>query len=284
MIIHEKTSGAFTLIELLVVVAVLALLASIVFSNLGGAREGARISNALSFQSQAHNLLGSDLVGWWNFDEGSGTTAKDISGYENHGTIVGAKYVDGVPGTGGTALDLGEGGNYVDVGNSSVFNFQDEFTLSVWIKADSIDEVVGGVITKGQEGGWINNEYMLLRSSGDSMRFYVSDGTSSNNINIARIDLATGNWIHVIGTISRITGEMKAYLNGEIYNQIAVTIDEINSTTKNLRIGQGHSSSGGTWFGGLIDDVRIYSRALTAFEVQTLYAQTKGKYLSEKND
>lgn len=58
-----KKKKGFTLIELLVVVAVLALLASIVFSNLRGAREGARISNALQFQSQMHNRLGPDLIG-----------------------------------------------------------------------------------------------------------------------------------------------------------------------------------------------------------------------------
>ncbi|MGI6637421.1 MAG: prepilin-type N-terminal cleavage/methylation domain-containing protein, partial [Minisyncoccales bacterium] len=69
----KEKQSAFTLVELLVVVAVLALLASIVFSNLTGAREQAKISNALSFQSNMHNLLGADLVGWWNFDDGTGT-------------------------------------------------------------------------------------------------------------------------------------------------------------------------------------------------------------------
>jgi prepilin-type N-terminal cleavage/methylation domain-containing protein len=78
-----KKEKAFTLVELLVVVAVLALLASIVFSNLTGAREQAKISNALSFQSNMHNLLGADLVGWWNFDRRNGSVAKDSSGYGN---------------------------------------------------------------------------------------------------------------------------------------------------------------------------------------------------------
>ncbi|MGI6637126.1 MAG: LamG-like jellyroll fold domain-containing protein [Minisyncoccales bacterium] len=41
-------------------------------------------------------------------------------------------------------------------------------------------------------------------------------------------------------------------------------------------------SGSSDYFNGLIDDVRIYSRALTAYEVQTLYAQTKDNYLARE--
>jgi prepilin-type N-terminal cleavage/methylation domain-containing protein len=135
-----KKDKAFTLVELLVVVAVLALLASIVFSNLTGAREQAKISNALSFQSNMHNLLGADLVGWWNFDEDTGNIAKDSSGYGNDGTIVGATRVDGVPGTNGKALEFNGSNSYVDLGKNNILTTDFYYwSMSIWAKPATED-------------------------------------------------------------------------------------------------------------------------------------------------
>ncbi len=263
------TRKAFTLIELLVVVAVLALLASIVFSNLGGAREGARISNALSFQSQTHSLLGSDLVGWWNFNEGD---ARDISGYNNHGTIVGATHVDGVPGTGGSALSFNGVGDYVDIGNNSVLAIADEtITISVWAYMFG-ESSSAGLVVKGNAGGWAGNEYGI-RSSGGALRCYVSadDSSSSQYVNYHPFQ---NEWFHLTMTVN--DDEITVYENGYYYDS---RIKTISTTDKGriLFIGQGYSS---TFWKGLIDDVRIYNRALTASEIQTLYAQTKDNYLA----
>ncbi|MFA5638829.1 MAG: prepilin-type N-terminal cleavage/methylation domain-containing protein [Anaerovoracaceae bacterium] len=129
--------ASFTLVELLVVVAVLALLASIVFSNLTGAREQAKISNALSFQSQIQSLLGSDLIGRWSFNEGTGTVAYDSSGYGNNGVLKNFNFSDSsgwsndTPSPGGYSLKFDGSNDYVDCGN--VGNYQ-EITLSAWIK------------------------------------------------------------------------------------------------------------------------------------------------------
>ncbi len=263
----------FTLIELLVVVAVLALLASIVFSNLGGAREGARISNALSFQSQTHSLLGSDLVGWWNFNEGSGTTARDISGYGNNGTIVGATYVDGVPGTGGSALSFNGSSNYVALSYEPFTVSNANYTLSLWAKFDSLSG---------------NRRFISWGSSGSSRYFYGYNGTNDEiDVGQGSITIRPGTTykpvinIWELWTVSNEETITKFYKNGVLINTVSHANTGAITAGSSVRIGRQYSTNL-EWFPGLIDDVRIYSRALTASEIQTLYAQTKDNYLANE--
>ncbi len=260
----------FTLIELLVVVAVLALLASIVFSNLGGAREGARISNALSFQSQTHSLLGSDLVGWWNFNDGD---ARDLSGHGNNGTITGATFTDGVPGTGGSALSFNGVGDYVDAGNNESLNITNAITASAWIKPTTTGQV-GSVLEKGDTFNPPAEGYLLLVIS-DAMYWRIGDGTDNDRLNPS---FTSTDWTQVVGTFDG--DRLIMYFNGIEVASKNTSLESIAVSGSTLKIGR-RSAANTQYFNGLIDDVRIYSRALTASEIQTLYAETKDKYLAK---
>ncbi len=261
----------FTLIELLVVISVLALLASIVFSNLGGAREGARISNALSFQSQTHSLLGSDLVGWWNFNEGLGTTARDISGYDNHGTIVGATYVGGVPGTGGTALSFNGSSDYITT--PYIKDIDNRITIMVWINPQG-----GGSREISNQHQWDGGPWTgwRFRQSSTSINFKLGDGTSTAyELSAGSIEYAV--WNHVVGVWDGTN--IIIYINGIEANRAERSFTYLGNTGSHS-IGKYAGSA--YFFYGLIDDVRIYSRALTASEIQIIYTQTKDKYLANE--
>ncbi len=264
----------FTLIELLVVVAVLALLASIVFSNLGGAREGARISNALSFQSQTHSLLGSDLVGWWNFNEGD---ARDISGHENNGTIIGATFTDGVSGTGGSALEFDGVEDYMESLNH--FNEMSSLTVSFWILQPESSSLGYHILGNNYNHAISSHGFRFLKrfDSVGNLQFRISDG---DRMPIAGTnDLPVEEWTHILGTFDG--DRIKLYVNSIMKSYPTTTIQTTGTSVSPFRIGRNE--------GGerclpetKIDDVRIYSRALTASEIQTLYAQTKDKYLANE--
>ncbi len=264
----------FTLVELLVVVAVLALLASIVFSNLGGAREGARISNALSFQSQTHSLLGSDLVGWWNFND-PGDRYKDTSGYDNHGSCTSCPTVtDGVPGTGGTALSFNR--DYVDTNHSPDLK---SFTVSFWAKIPHTEDwnIALGTGNWSYIGGW-----HFGNGSRDYFRFgFTTSDSNDDRGTIYVTNLPFDEWIHFVGIFNEVTSEKKFYTNGDLVSSTTNHVYEDNN--QNLAIGRTPTDDywANSWTGS-IDDVRIYSRALTASEVSTLYAQTKDNYLANE--
>ncbi len=274
----------FTLIELLVVVAVLALLASIVFSNLGGAREGARISNALSFQSQTHSLLGSDLVGWWNFNHGNSPPCGsgkvcDISGYNNHATNNGGVYVDGVPGTGGSAIDInGSSGTYVRTDNNIYLTGSQTFTT--WIYSRSTSGLRGVLTTHNHSA--TSNIGINTNSDQFSISIGYTDGTREYNNKRSNHRIRENEWTHVILVFDQSDNSVSFFINGEFDDKWNLS-KEVDFTSERVLIGQWSNTYIGNYiFNGLIDDNRIYSRALTASEIQTLYAQTKDKYLANE--
>jgi len=272
---------AFTLVELLVVVAVLALLASIVFSNLTGAREQAKISNALSFQSNMHNLLGADLVGWWNFDD-EDNRYKDLSGYGNNGSCTSCPtLVDGVPGTSGKALEFDgiDSTTANRLNTNLIYEKFNEFTISVWVYRylpKSFQFIVGGYVGNNISMGIITQD--LQRFS-----LHTYDGRDQNLATSSKDSLPVNEWIHLLATVKFFDidkGEVILYANSiDVGSGSFLDLTTYNRVTM---IGSPGNNTFNRAFNGLIDDVRIYSRALTAYEVQTLYAQTKDNYLAEE--
>ncbi len=269
----------FTLIELLVVVAVLALLASIVTSNLGGAREGARISNLLQAQSQFHTLLGSDLVVWLSFNEGSGTAVYDLSGYGNHGLLrnfnfnESSGWFNGISGEGSHVLKFDGIDDWIDnISRPLVGINPNVFTITGIINPKNH---TSRFITPNSAGidQWIG--YV-----GSSQRLQVKIAESADTNERSRYS-TTGSvpidtWTHFAVAINN--RNIKIYINGILNNEFDESIN-IANWSGNWRIGQRGNSS--YWYEGEIADLRIYSRAMTAQEVKSIYAQTKDKYLAD---
>ena len=91
--------------------------------------------------------LARGLVGHWTFDEGEGSIARDASGRDNHGTVMGgAKWNKGII---GSALEFDGRDDFVSIPNESQFDITGSITVSAWIKVESFTKSWQAIVTKG---------------------------------------------------------------------------------------------------------------------------------------
>jgi hypothetical protein len=199
------------------------------------------------------------LVGYWSFEDGSGTKAEDFSPTgTNTGTLTnGPTWVDGKI---GKAVNFDGTDDYVSLGNNALGNLGDLSTISVWIKAS-----VGGEIISEYQAS-VCGDYSFRVSGGIA---YAHDGGSATVTSVVNT-LNNGNWRHIV-VVSEENGT-KIYIDGVLDASSSTDVDWRNScAAQDVRVGR--RMDGDNQFNGQIDDIRIYNRALTASEIAGLYAQ-----------
>ena len=193
------------------------------------------------------------------FDENMGvTTAIDGSGRNHHGTISGAVRVSGKI---GGALRFDGINDWVTVADAADLDLSSAMTLEAWVNPS----VVGGWQTVLLKEGAGNMAYELY-SNIDAARpaaYFTTPGGAIRAITGTAV-LAANTWTHIAATYDG--ANMRFYVNGSLVRTVART-GAILATDGPLHIG-GNEVWGGEWFSGLLDEVRIYNRALSASEIQ----------------
>jgi prepilin-type N-terminal cleavage/methylation domain-containing protein len=259
---------AFTLVELLVVIAIVGLLSTIVLVSTSGLREQAEITKTLTWAKSIDSLLGADAVGIWNMDEASasnGTQISDISGWGNDGTLVTNNGTDSksVPGVINGALSFDGDGDYVDCGNKTSLNIDNNFTIEIWLKSNQ--DKTYSVISKGSWFAIYQGWHISTAAAPADLLFEISDNSTRQYLpfNTGRIF----DWTHIVAI--RNGNKILTYTNSEKKSELGVTVGSVINNL-NLMIGR-QASAANVYFNGLIDEVRIYDTALTASQVQLRY-------------
>lgn len=200
-------------------------------------------------------VVSNGLVGYWSFNDGNGNIARDFSTSGNNGTLVASP--PWVTGKVGGALSLNGSTQYVSLSSKNLSGLSaTNWSVSCWIKQTSLI-TYSGIIVFNNEGlvNTKNNDLGLMHA-GDVVA--CSTSVLSNN----------GKWIHVIGT--NASSVFTIYING-INSNGSFLSDSGYGLANVYFIGQGYESS---MMNGLIDDVRIYNRALNPPEITALYLAT----------
>jgi hypothetical protein len=209
--------------------------------------------------------LDSGLVGYWKFDEGSGTQANDASGNGNTGTVNGATWTTGVF---NNALDFNGTSDHVNAGQDASLSITGPVSVSLWVypRTNNTDMVF-------MEG---SDQYIFWVQSNNEVRFADVHG---NYVDSPAGILTLNSWNHITAVFSGVTGNAvttanaKIYLNGvSVGNQAGGTWGPVTTLPNPVFIGSGN---GYNYFNGQVDEVRIYNRALNAAEVVMLADTTK---------
>ncbi len=219
----------------------------------------------------------SGLIGWWNFDEGSGTSAADSSGGGSTGTLINTPTWT----TGGkinSALTFANASNnYVDVSNPANFAFErtNPFTLAAWVYRTSTVHENDIIAKMGAPSAWTGYDLFLPASSSD-ITISLNNSSGSNAIAVSTTSAAvtTNAWHHIVETYdgSSTAAGVKIYVDG-VLQPMTVNSDSLTASilvATDLKIGTDVPAQGDS-FDGKIDDIRIYNRALSAGEVWRLY-------------
>lgn len=201
------------------------------------------------------------LVGRWRFDEGAGVVAHDCTSGTHDGTITGAQWATGKVGPG--ALSFGD--DSVDVGNAAAFQLTADMTLAAWVKEDVASTSAGRIISKSSQ---LDRGWELNFEGATSIEFKVATGTTSYS-QVATSFGNDGEWHHIAGVYSTANTSMRIYVDGQ--EAISTTGAPTSQRDAPFPVLIG-AMPGETCcrFSGSIDDVRVYSRALTAAEIKTI--------------
>jgi hypothetical protein len=216
-----------------------------------------------------HDLTLKDgLLGYWKLDDGAGTTVTDSSGYGHDGTFThgSPSWSTDVPGSVAFhdpyALDFTRAdSDRVYVPNTSDIDEMQQFTLAAWVKLTTMDAVVMRFVTLGGEKACLRYDGASGGGPGQ-LQFFMQDENSNfyNTRKNGALDPADG-WVHVAGTYDGST--MRLYLDG-----VEQDTTDVSAT---LKTGNGVVfSSTGEGLDGLLDNVRVYDRALSVAEIGDL--------------
>ena len=218
-------------------------------------------------------ILDPDLLGWWKLDEGSGDTAIDWSGHENHGEIV---YLDGGLGDNGEVWVDEEGlgtvltfngndqtGAVVKAGNIPALGATDSFTWAFWAKQKGDGTGAFETIVGNRDVGVSHPNFIMFTPT--QFEYFVNAGEYVIDHSVVQgidyPDLQDGLWTH--HAVIKEGTTLTYYRNGIVTGQGA---DSVNQGPNAFCIGG--NLVGGRWSGSIYN-VRIYKRALSVEELQS---------------
>jgi len=211
------------------------------------------------------------VVGAWHFDEGSGTVAHDTSGEGNDGTLYDGNTTndDGntppqwIDGKFGKALSFDGMDDYVKVPDSASLDITDEIAIAAWIKWQG---GAGGATTSKSIVDKRNCYVVDIGHTEHKVKFWIYTDTWKNS-NPSTTSVDDGNWHYIVGVYDG--SNIIIYVDSVAENNNNIGAETISTSIENLFVGSREGQR--QYFNGIIDEVRIYNRALSEEEISDLY-------------
>lgn len=236
-----------------------------------------------SSQLTMRKVTQQNLLGYWALNERfPSVRVADSSGNANISTVRNSANSWSVGARGGGAI-LDGSNDYIEIASTNALKYTGgDLSMAFWIKPAS-DEADGGYIISKPWNSCGNYNYTVTYGSGQAIGIGLNGATSGglNSVGIAPRD----RWSHVVVTVDS-SKAMKIYINGVLDNSGTHSITDWTpsgcaDTSVALSFatlypyGEGWGGTTSFSFKGGLDDVRMYSRILSASEVATMYRQSE---------
>lgn len=233
-----------------------------------------------------NDSLKNGLVGHWTFDGKNMLNGKALdistSGFNGSPTNI-ATSTFYAPGKIGQGLNFDGVDDYISFGNIGLMD-QEPFSVSVWFYANNPVSGNNQVLVSSSDGQGLTDtttdaQYLMLNSSGQITAFSHRSTAGAGAVGTVA---SANTWYHAVGVYEN-SALRHVYVNGVFI--ASNTGGEAVNTPNNLRIGsRNHSGGEAQFFDGIIDDVRVYNRVLSASEITKLYNIGTSRFAESPTD
>lgn len=211
--------------------------------------------------------LTDNILAYYKLDENTGTSAADATGSGNTGTLTNSPtWTTGKINSGLSFASASS--QHVDCGTA--IN-PTAITFTYWMNATSFPNAYNSPVDRN--GATANDFFAPLIKSSGKLAIYAGLGTGSVNYDGTGANtLSTGTWYFIAATYDSTNG-LSGYVNASLDKNVAAA-GTLATTAQSTWIGG--SAIGGRYFNGIVDEVGIWSRALTSTEISQLYNSGSG--------
>ncbi|WP_138500066.1 DUF4347 domain-containing protein [Nostoc sp. PA-18-2419] len=234
-------------------------------SNNGGSTDGG------STDGGSTDGGSSGLIGYWKFEEAAGSTVLDSSGKNNNGSLINSSRTAGLY---GQALQVaGKNSSHASIPASASLNsMTNQLTVSAWVRPNGKPVGFHAVVNR-QIGTLLHpDQFFLGFGSRNNVTTYKWElGTTDGEGDVYKGTPVSDRWVHMVGTYNGST--INLYVDGVQIGSSPLTgniLVDNNPVTIGAAENYADGAPLGDRFNGLIDEVRIYNRALSATEVKNL--------------
>lgn len=211
-----------------------------------------------------------DLLAHYDFNTtGTDNSVSDLSGHNRHARVIGN--VKLVPGVDGQAAEFfGGRDSWISASNKDhVFDTSQSLTISAWVKRTDVGSGWDGIVCNGTgKGGY----QLLYNDKAQNFTLYLNTANSGYNPAFGRY-VPENKWMHLSATYDNQLHCAKIYQNGKMTGQVPMQ-GAVTAFGPELLIGK--SAYAGA-FRGLVDEVRVYGRALSDKEIEELFHEFSAK-------
>jgi len=208
-------------------------------------------------------------VSRWTLDETSGTLADDSFG-SSDGTLVNGASFRSTGGPVNGAVEFDGASDYIDVGTMDIPDGPG-MAIAFWFRADDFEHASARFISKATGTAEADHYWMVGTVNSTGLRFRLRAGGTTTTVETSTGQIQAGRWYHIAATYDG--AKMRIYKDGVSLKEADKTgIVDTNSSVDAALGNQPAGAGTDLGFDGLLDDVRVYNRALTTTEISSLMA------------